>query len=162
MFSKYGDIIGVGGIGMPDIRNCKRCGRLFNYIGGRPICQDCKKQDEEEFKRVKEYLYEHPKASIIEVSNALDISVQKIKSYLREGRLEIVGTEGNVVLECEKCGKSINTGRFCNECSRELTEGFKATAQEISKSVSGDTDKKKTSGMGMKYLNRYERWNSDK
>jgi len=93
---------------------------------------------------VKEYLYEHPKASIIEVSNALDISVQKIKSYLRE------------------CGKSINTGRFCNECSRELTEGFKATAQEISKSVSGDTDKKKTSGMGMKYLNRYERWNSDK
>jgi len=47
------------------------------------------------------------------------------------------------VLECEKCGKSINTGRFCNECSRELTEGFKATAQEISKSVSGDTDKKR-------------------
>jgi len=64
-FLSIGDIIGVGGIGMPDIRNCKRCGRLFNYIGGRPICQDCKKQDEEEFKRVKEYLYEHPKASIM-------------------------------------------------------------------------------------------------
>jgi len=79
-FLSIGDIIGVGGIGMPDIRNCKRCGRLFNYIGGRPICQDCKKQDEEEFKRVKEYLYEHPKASIIEVSNALDISVQKIRA----------------------------------------------------------------------------------
>jgi len=94
MFSKYWDIIGVGGIGMPDIRNCKRCGRLFNYIGGRPICQDCKKQDEEEFKRVKEYLYEHPKASIIEVSNALDISVQKIKSYLRKVDLKLSEPKG--------------------------------------------------------------------
>lgn len=142
---------------MPDVRNCRRCGRLFNYIGGRPICHDCKKQDEKEFKRVKEYLYDHPKASIIDVSNALEISVQKIKSYLREGRLEIVGGEGNLVLECEKCGKSINTGRFCEQCSRELSEGFKSTADEMNKSVSGDIDKKKPAGKGMKYLNKYDK-----
>ncbi|HOM01328.1 MAG TPA: MerR family transcriptional regulator [Acetivibrio sp.] len=147
---------------MPDVRNCKRCGRIFNYIGGRPICHDCKKQDEEEFKKVKEYLYEHPKASILEVSNVLEISVQKIKSYLREGRLEIVGNDGNLILECEKCGRSITTGRFCNECSRELSEGFKSSAEEISKSASGDTDKKKPAGMGMKYLNKYEKWNPEK
>ncbi|ODM27318.1 MerR family transcriptional regulator [Clostridium sp. Bc-iso-3] len=144
---------------MPDVRNCRRCGRLFNYIGGRPICHDCKRQDDEEFKKVKEYLYEHPKASIIEVSNALEISVPKIKGYLREGRLEIVGGDGNVVLECERCGKSINTGRFCNECSRELTDGLKSTTEEMNKSIPDDTGKKKS--VGMKYLNKYDKWNSD-
>jgi len=94
MFSKYWGYYWCRRNRYAGYKKLQTMRKTFNYIGGRPICQDCKKQDEEEFKRVKEYLYEHPKASIIEVSNALDISVQKIKSYLREGRLEIVGTEG--------------------------------------------------------------------
>lgn len=140
---------------MPDVRNCRRCGKIFNYIGGAPICHDCRRQDDEEFKKVKEYLYDHPRASIIEVSKELEISVQKIKGYLKEGRLEIIGEDGNMVLECEKCGKSINTGRFCNECSRELAEGIKSTADEIKKSPSNDTGTKRA--MGMKYLNKFDK-----
>jgi len=122
MFSKYWGYYWCRRNRYAGYKKLQRCGRLFNYIGGRPICQDCKKQDEEEFKRVKEYLYEHPKASIIEVSNALDISVQKIKSYLRKVDLKL-SNRRECSAECEKCGKSINTGRFCNECSRELTRG---------------------------------------
>ena len=25
-----------------DVRNCKGCGRLFNYYGGVPLCKACK------------------------------------------------------------------------------------------------------------------------
>ena len=24
-----------------DVRNCKQCSKLFNYIGGAPICPEC-------------------------------------------------------------------------------------------------------------------------
>ncbi|HHV95880.1 MAG TPA: MerR family transcriptional regulator, partial [Clostridiaceae bacterium] len=76
---------------MPDVRNCKRCGRIFNYIGGVQLCPHCREEDEEDFKRIKRYLFENPKATVSEVASELNISIEKIKKFLREERLEIVG-----------------------------------------------------------------------
>jgi len=132
---------------MPDIRNCKRCGRIFNYLGGSQICPSCKEEDEEDFKRVKKYLYENPKATISEVASELDISIEKIKKFLREERLEIVGDPRLVGLECEKCGKPINTGRFCDECSRDLASGFNSVAKKLEEQVKKD-------GIGLRYLSK--------
>lgn len=140
---------------MPDVRNCKRCGKIYNYIGGAPVCQDCRKQDEEDFKRVKEYLYDHPRATIFEVSKELDVSVQKIKGYLKEGRLEIVGDEANMILECESCGKSLRTGRFCDECAKGITNDIKSTADQLNKTMSEEIAAKRSAGM--KYLNKNDK-----
>lgn len=136
---------------MPDVRNCKRCGKIFNYIGGQPICYTCKEQDEADFRRVKEYLYENPGATLSEVSSVLEISVERIKHYLREGRLEIVGNESNLILDCEKCGKSIKTGRYCNECAKELERDLQLTAMEMSRKVPGVENNSK-SGAWLRYL----------
>ncbi|OYP28250.1 MerR family transcriptional regulator, partial [Lachnotalea glycerini] len=35
-----------------DVRNCKKCRKLFNYIGGQPICPSCLADSEEEFRKV--------------------------------------------------------------------------------------------------------------
>jgi flagellar operon protein (TIGR03826 family) len=140
---------------MPDVRNCRKCGRLFNYIGGAPICQDCKKQDEEDFARVKEYLYKNPGASMSMVSEDLEMSVEKIKRFLKEGRLEITGDDGNMILECENCGKSIRSGRFCDECERNLAMGFKSAASQIKSELDIEMDSAKK-GIGMRYLNKEE------
>jgi len=94
---------------MPDVRNCKKCGRIFNYIGGSPLCPSCREHEEKEFQRIKQYLYENPGASLTQVSVELDISVEMIRRFLREGRLEIANDDGNLILECENCGKSIRT-----------------------------------------------------
>jgi len=136
---------------MPDVRNCRRCGKIFNYLGGPPICPVCKGLDEEDFKRIKEYLYDNPGASLSEVSNVLEISVEKIKGFLREGRLEIVGDDGNMILQCENCGKSIKSGRYCSECERELAKGFQETANRMSESLSNSSMKKSSD---LKYLNK--------
>ena len=37
-----------------DVRNCKDCGKLFNYIGGAPLCQTCLKKLDDKFVQVKE------------------------------------------------------------------------------------------------------------
>ncbi|MDQ2085108.1 MerR family transcriptional regulator [Herbivorax sp. ANBcel31] len=143
-----------------DVRNCKSCGKIFNHLGGYPICPTCKKKDEEDFQRVKDYLYDNPKASIIQVSNELEISVRRIKSYLRDERLEIIGSEGNMLLECEKCGKAISSGRFCKECSSSVVDSIRATTSQMSKSMMKDRENEregKKKGSGMRYLNRKDR-----
>lgn len=134
---------------MPDVRNCRRCGRVFNYIGGAPICMDCKNADEAVFKRIKEYLYDFPGATLSQVATDCDVTVEKIKMFLREGRLEI--TEGsNIILECEKCGKSIKTGRFCDECQHQLHSDISNTAKQ-SRQKEADF---KQNAIGLRYLNK--------
>lgn len=142
---------------MLDVRNCRKCGKIFNYIGGAPICPACREKEEEDFQRVKKYLYENPGASLTQVSTELEISVEMIKRFLREGRLEIANDEGNLVLECENCGRSIKTGRFCPDCERNLASGFKSAASQMKL----DLDSRSTSerkSLGMRYLNKeYEK-----
>ena len=43
-----------------DVRNCRGCGRLYNYIGGsyRNLCPDCVRKLEEKFDIVKDYIEE--------------------------------------------------------------------------------------------------------
>lgn len=142
---------------MPDVRNCRKCGKIFNYIGGMPICPACKDKEEEDFQTIKKYLYENPGASLTQVSTELDISIDTIKRFLREGRLEIANDEGNMLLECENCGKSIKTGRFCPDCERIMASNFKTVASQMKLDLDSRTGNDKRS-LGLRYLNKeYEK-----
>ena len=141
---------------MSDVRNCKKCGKIFSYMGGTPFCQACKQLDEEDFKRVKEFLYKNPGASMTQVSVDLDISVEKIKRFLKDGRLEITSEEGNMFLECETCGKAIKSGRFCDECERNLAAGFKSTAVQMKTEIDHNAEATKKA-IGMRYLNKEDK-----
>ncbi|MCX8130150.1 MAG: flagellar protein [Clostridia bacterium] len=110
---------------MVGIKNCKRCGRIYEINTDTEYCFDCIQKDEKDFSRIKEYLYLHPYAKIFEVSINLDISINKIKRYLREGRMEIVEKD-NQFLKCELCGCSICSGLYCDECGRKTSQNFKS------------------------------------
>lgn len=111
-----------------DMRNCRRCGKLFVYTG-MPICRDCIEQDEADFQTVKQYIYEHPLCSLAEVSSETDVAVKKITRFLKEGRLEIV-KGSNIFIECESCGKQIKSGRFCKSCSDSLGSQMESAGKE--------------------------------
>lgn len=98
-----------------NVKNCSRCGKIYNYDGFR-VCPTCRKEDEEDFQKVREYLYDSPGANIQEVSEKTEVDSKKIIDFLRGGRLEI-GEGSNLILECESCGTSIRTGRFCDKCA---------------------------------------------
>ena len=72
-----------------EVKNCKGCGRLFNYMGGAPLCDACRKKLEEKFQKVKQYLDDHPDASVNQVSEDNDVSVKQIKQWIREERLSL-------------------------------------------------------------------------
>ena len=39
-----------------DVKNCKKCRRLFNYIGGPAICPQCREELEKKFQQAKEFI----------------------------------------------------------------------------------------------------------
>lgn len=109
---------------MPELRNCIRCGKVFAYTYN-PVCNKCLEQEEEEFKRVKEYIYENPGSTAYEVSEATGVSVEKIMKFLREERLELSSENANLLLECESCGRPIKSGRYCEECKNQIANEMK-------------------------------------
>lgn len=139
-----------------DIRNCKRCNRLFQYITGRMICPACKEEEEKDFQKVKDYLYEHPKASMAEVSQETGVPLSEIKHFLREGRL-IITPDSPMGIDCEKCGALIKTGRFCEKCAIELERDVRLASDSLRSPIEkrsymlDKTDPKKSK---MHYLNK--------
>lgn len=106
-----------------NVRNCRKCGRLFNYIAGYQMCPACKEALETKFQEVKEYVRDHKGASINEVSEACDVEQAMIRQWLREERLELAEDSG-IMLSCDACGALIRSGKFCLKCKNNLANGF--------------------------------------
>ena len=103
-----------------ELRNCRKCGKIFGYSGSGPvICENCKKEAEERFQKVEDYIRDNPMTSINDVSEECDVTVQQIKQWVREERLQF-SKESGVVFHCEKCGAPIRTGRFCDNCKNSM------------------------------------------
>lgn len=111
-----------------EVRNCRQCGRMFNYLGGVPLCPRCKDALEDKFAQVKEYVRDNPGSTIQMVSEDNDVSVQQIRQWVREERLEF-SKDSPVGIECEICGVSIRTGRFCEACKKNVSDGFRKSIE---------------------------------
>lgn len=106
-----------------EVRNCKGCGKLFNYLSGPPLCPSCASALDAKFEEVKEYVYDHPRVGVQEVSDEMEVSVSQIKQWIREERLSFA-EDSMIGLECEGCGITIKTGRFCKSCKDKLAKGL--------------------------------------
>ena len=133
-----------------DVRNCKGCSRLFNYIGGQPLCPECSKALDVKFDEVRDYVYDHPRAGMQEVSEENDVTIAQIKRWIREERLAF-SEEAQVGLECEGCGKMIRTGRFCEPCKAKYISDFSAYARP---KFDDEPKTVKAQGPQMRFLDR--------
>lgn len=106
-----------------DVRNCKSCGKLFNYLSGSFLCPACNRALDEKFATVKEYIYEHVGAGIQEVSDENDVTIPQIQKWIREERL-LFSENSMVGIECENCGATIRTGRYCQPCKDKLLDNL--------------------------------------
>lgn len=106
-----------------DVRNCKKCRKLFNYLGGQPLCPTCLGELEDKFQEVKVYLRDNPNALMVTIAEENDVSIQQIKQWIREERLSFT-EDSPVAIECENCGAMIRTGRYCKHCKDTLATGM--------------------------------------
>lgn len=111
-----------------DVRTCRKCKRIFNYLTGPMLCPSCREKMEIKFQEVKNYIEEHRGATIPEVAEACEVETAQIQQWLKDDRLEL--TEGSsIMLTCESCGVSIRSGRYCEKCKGTMTNSFKNILQ---------------------------------
>ncbi|KXZ39056.1 flagellar operon protein TIGR03826 [Alkalithermobacter thermoalcaliphilus JW-YL-7 = DSM 7308] len=113
-----------------ELINCSKCGRTFGSVNGEKYCSKCRDDDYDDFVKVRDYLYDNPKSTIKEVSEETGVSEKKILKFLKEERIEIA-EEANAILSCERCGKSIKSGRYCETCKLALQKELETAAKSI-------------------------------
>lgn len=134
-----------------NIRNCRNCGRIFNYVSGAILCQPCRELMEKKFQEVKEYIRANPGVGISEVSEACDVEPAQIRQWLREERLEV--TEGSpIYLTCESCGASIRSGKYCDKCKASMANELQGAITK-GHAVNPAPDKPDKTGPRMRFLN---------
>lgn len=100
---------------MNNVKQCRKCGRLFESFG-ESLCPRCIAEMEEDYIKVKDYVYDHPDANVFDVSKETGVAEKTVLEFLREGKLSMSAAE----LYCEECGKHITTGKLCSECKNKL------------------------------------------
>ena len=112
-----------------DVRNCTKCGRIFNYVVGMPICPSCRERMEQKFQEVKQYIRENKGSSIPEVSAACEVESSQIHQWIREERL-VLSDDSPIGINCENCGTMIKSGRFCDSCKSSMINTLKGSIQK--------------------------------
>ena len=134
-----------------EVRNCKGCGKLFNYLSGPPLCPSCAKALDLKFEEVKSYVYDHPRCDMQEVSDEMEVSISQIKQWIRDERLSFA-EDSMIGIDCEGCGVTIKTGRFCKACKDKLTNGLSNLYKQPERPVQRQKDPKENPRM--RYLNK--------
>lgn len=107
-----------------EVKNCRGCGRLFNYIGGGYfLCPSCMDELDKKFVDVKKYIRENPKATIQQISDDNHVTINQIQRWVREDRLAF-SDDSPIGIDCEVCGRMIKSGRFCNSCKDTMQKNL--------------------------------------
>jgi hypothetical protein len=75
-----------------DIRNCKRCNKIFRS-DGPAVCPECSPNEQGDFSKIRDYLFSHPNSSIFDVNLATGIDVKIISRFLKDGRIDSEGVK---------------------------------------------------------------------
>ena len=132
-----------------NLRNCARCGKMFNYVGGQPICDLCKKAIEEDFQKVKQYIVDNPRAGLKQIAEDNKVTSKQIQQWIREERLMFT-SDSPIQIQCENCGELIQTGRFCAKCRSSMANNLSDTVAKSKPQL--QTVVKKEPKAGMRFL----------
>ena len=137
-----------------DVRNCRQCGRLFNYIGGsyRNLWPNCVEGIEEKKGDGKEDIEENKTASIGAISEACDVSVKQLEQWIREERLAFAD-DSPIGIACEVCGATIKSGKYCENCKNSLASQF-GNMYKNNKESAPATNKNPRDSARMRFLDK--------
>ena len=126
---------------------------MFTYSGfGHRYCDNCKEFDLRDFDAVRNYIFEHGTATMVEVTMATGVEMKYIEQYLREGRLEIP-ENSKIFIKCELCNVDIRFGRYCKDCAVKMSKDFKGVLDEYE---IGEKPKKTKLEGKLHFLGKYE------
>ena len=111
----------------PRVLSCKICGRIFQSMGAS-YCPVCAEEMDKAFTLVKEYLYSHENATVLDIVEATGVTEKFVLYFLKEGRLNVEETDAS--LRCEDCGRPIPSGRYCSTCREKLANALSSVVSK--------------------------------
>lgn len=133
-----------------ELRTCNKCKKLFYYLSGDCLCQDCQKYMNELLQKTSQYVSEHTDVRMTQVSTDSDVAMPQIVKWVKNEQLHTVD-EQDVYSVCEGCGKPIPSGHFCNLCKQKLLGGVK-NAMEADKPHHAVKEPPKSKSSKMRFL----------
>lgn len=112
-----------------DVRNCRKCHTIFNYIAGPQICPQCRAKIEEKFQEVKKYVYTNKGATITQIAADCEVEISQLQAWIREERL-VFSEDSPIGIDCEVCGAQIKTGRFCSKCKADMANTLNSAVKK--------------------------------
>lgn len=132
-----------------ELKTCKRCKKFFNSIG-RDLCPSCIELGEDEFKRVKQYIYDHKGCTKSEIIKECGVTDKQIMTWLREERLELAAGI-STGLTCSRCGAPISIGKMCSKCIMAFQNEASAINQKPAERAEAP---KQASSTGMRFIGK--------
>jgi hypothetical protein len=69
--------------------NCERCGNLFNSLNGQLLCRECAISENNDLKKINEFLLCNPNATAEDASAVTVVSRRFIFKLIKNGSLSI-------------------------------------------------------------------------
>lgn len=134
-----------------NLKNCRKCGKMFSYAFGPIICPQCMNEQEEIFQKAKKYVQDNPGCDIQELSENVEVDVQQIRQWIREERLQF-SDDSPIRIACEGCGSMIRSGRYCDACKKDMSNGLQSAFGMNKKPVQPEVKKRESDGNRMRFL----------
>ncbi|MGN0941915.1 MAG: flagellar protein [Selenomonadaceae bacterium] len=103
------------------LKNCPECGKIYVETGVG-MCRDCYNKMQDQMEEVSSYVRDNPHSTVRDICENLDVKEKLVRRMIREGRFEMDGI--NFEYPCEKCGKPITHGRYCEKCNKEMASAM--------------------------------------
>jgi hypothetical protein len=105
---------------MPTLKNCEKCGKVFNAEGADIFCAGCNVAEAKDLKKVTDFLRSNPMASVMEVNKKTGIPQQELFRFIKNGSLKMRKPPEDH--KCRICAKDIKAGAMCSECREKVEE----------------------------------------
>ena len=100
--------------------HCEKCGAEYKSLGfGKFLCPKCGNIGYDDYGKVRDYLEKNQGTITDMISSATGVSPDFINLLLSESLIR-TADEYDSDLACQRCGRPILKGRFCQECVEEL------------------------------------------
>ncbi|HEY9722667.1 MAG TPA: hypothetical protein V6D47_11670 [Oscillatoriaceae cyanobacterium] len=114
------------------IANCARCGKLYQKPAGVKICAECVQSEEDAYRLVRDHLEANPGIELPALSAATGVDESQIERFVRQGRLAMLEEHAEgLVVECQRCGAPITSGRHCAACTEAIAQELKASVETL-------------------------------
>jgi len=146
-------------------------GKLCYSGGGRYKCPVCGKEDFDDLGKVRKFLDENGPAPIIAISQATGVDKEVIEFFnknkqIRMSQVKLLDEKpedamsyvrknvDNNNIKCARCGKDIQSGRYCLMCIKNLASGLKSAFDGNTASARNIVEPPRGAGHRMYYMDK--------